>query len=183
MDTILNIDFFILNAIDKLHTPTLDWLMLRLTDLADYGLIWILLGILLLFLPKDRKTGAKVLLSLVFSLILCNFIFKNFFCRVRPFTLQGEISLLVEAPTDWSFPSGHTSASFAAAAVLLKEKKKMGWVALAVAFLVAFSRLYLYVHYPSDVLGGAIVGICSGLLSLWSWPRLERVFQKGGKSA
>lgn len=183
MDTLLQLDFSILNAIAKVHHPILDWLMLRLTDLADNGLIWILLAVVLLFIPKERKTGGKVLLSLVFSLILCNLILKNLFGRVRPFTLQGGISLLVDAPTDWSFPSGHTSASFAAAVLLLKEKKKIGWVALAVAILVAFSRLYLYVHYPSDVLGGVIVGVISGLLSFWIWPRLERVFQKGGKSA
>lgn len=175
METLLQVDFAILDGIaTHLYNPILDWLMPRITALGDYGLIWILLGVLLLLLPRQRSTGAKILLALVLSLLFCNVILKNLVCRARPFDLVEGISLLVPPPTDWSFPSGHTSASFAAALVLSRDGKRWGWAALVLAALIAFSRLYLYVHYPSDVLAGALIGIGCGLLSHWLWSKGEK---------
>lgn len=176
METLLQADFAILNGIAAhFYHPFLDWLMPRITALGDYGLIWILLGVILLLLPRQRTTGGKILLALFLSLLFCNLILKNLVCRIRPFDLVEGITLLVPPPTDWSFPSGHTSASFAASLVLLRDGKPWGWAALVLALLIALSRLYLYVHYPSDVLAGALIGTGCGLLAHWLWSKGDLV--------
>lgn len=104
-------------------------------------------------------------LALVFDVILCNGILKNAVARTRPFDVNTGISLLVKKPTDYSFPSGHTAASFAAVTVLFFAKEKYRYPALVLAVLIAFSRLYLYVHYPTDILGGILVGILCGVIA------------------
>ena len=147
-----------------------DAVMLFFTSLGDNGLIWILLGVLLLvFVKNARSTGAQLLLSLVFSLILCNLILKHAVDRIRPCDLNTAVELLVHRPRDPSFPSGHTSASFAVVTVLLLNRWKGGWAALVLAILIAFSRLYLYVHFPTDVLGGLLTGMVSGWLAVTLW--------------
>ena len=104
-----------------------------------------------------------MLAALILDLILCNGILKNLFHRVRPYDIRTSIELLVKRPLDYSFPSGHTAVSFAAAsAAWFMKKRKTGVAFGAVACLIAFSRLYLYVHYPTDVLAGAVIGILCG---------------------
>lgn len=89
--------------------------------------------------------------------------FKNLFHRVRPYDIRTSIELLVKRPLDYSFPSGHTAASFTAVVALSFAGEKRAWkAALVLACLIAFSRMYLYVHYPTDVLGGVLVGIAAG---------------------
>ena len=152
------------------HTAWMDVVMPAITHLGDKGYIWIALGIVILFLCKEeRATGAQVLLALVFSLILCNLVLKNAVDRIRPCDLKPVADLLIHRPGDPSFPSGHTSASFAAAVVLILNRWKGRWPALALAILIAFSRLYLYVHFPTDVLGGALVGAFCAWLSVTLW--------------
>ena len=154
------------------HNSFWDAVMPFITGLGDQGILWILLGVLILFFQKgERATGAQVLVSLLFSLILCNLMLKNAVDRIRPCDLNTAVELLVARPGDPSFPSGHTSASFAAATVLLMNRWKGRWITLVVAALIAFSRLYLYVHFPTDVLGGLILGVFCGWLAVILWRR------------
>lgn len=155
-----------------LYTDFLDTLMPWLSRLADSGGIWLLWAILLLALNrKERQVGGQMLLALGLSLIFCNLILKNTVGRLRPFEVNPMAELLVAAPKDFSFPSGHSSASFAAASVLLLNRHRGRWIALILASLIAFSRLYLYVHFPTDVLGGIALGVFCGLLSRLLWRR------------
>lgn len=150
------------------RTAWLDVIMPAITHLGDSGMIWILLGLAILLLDKkNRRTGFQVLLALLLSLIFCNLILKNAVDRIRPFEINTMVQLLIPPPEDASFPSGHTSASFAAATVLMLTRWKGRWPALILAVLIALSRLYLYVHFPTDVLFGAIVGSLCGLLSVF----------------
>lgn len=151
----------ILRAIDSIHNPILDKIMIAITHLGDAGLFWIAISIALLFFKKYRKIGVVSLGALVLSLIFTNGIIKNMFDRVRPFMYDEAIRqrLLIKEPFDSSFPSGHSSASMAAAVSIFIYNKKMGIPAIIVALLIAFSRLYLFVHFPTDVLTGLVLGI------------------------
>ena len=133
-------------------------MMLGITHLGDAGIFWIVLAVILLLIPKTRKSGLIVAAALCIDVIVCNGILKNLFARTRPFDVNEAVQLLITAPKDFSFPSGHTAASFAAVAALYFAGKKKLWkVSLVLAVLIAFSRMYLYVHYPTDILGGVLV--------------------------
>ena len=154
-----------LDFLQTIHTPLLDKILAFITSLGNAGIIWIVLAVVLLTLPKTRKTGIIVAAALLMDLILCNLILKNLVARVRPYDVNTAIAILIKKPLDFSFPSGHTAASFAAMTALFLAKMKKAWIAsLVLAVLIAFSRLYFYVHYPTDVLGGAVVGILSGII-------------------
>ena len=154
-----------LDFLQTIHTPLLDKILAFITSLGNVGIIWIVLAVVLLTLPKTRKTGIIVAAALLMDLILCNLILKNLVARVRPYDVNTAIAILIKKPLDFSFPSGHTAASFAAMTALFLAKMKKAWIAaLVLAVLIAFSRLYFYVHYPTDVLGGAVVGILSGII-------------------
>lgn len=154
-----------LDFLQTIHTPLLDKILAFITSLGNAGIIWIVLAVVLLILPKTRKTGIIVAAALLMDLILCNLILKNLVAMVRPYDVNTAIAILIKKPLDFSFPSGHTAASFAAMTALFLAKMKKAWIAaLVLAVLIAFSRLYFYVHYPTDVLGGAVVGILSGII-------------------
>lgn len=144
----------------------LDKLMPIITVLGEGGWFWIVLAVVLLISKKYRKAGVSMAFALITMLILNDLILKNLFARPRPFNyepfaaLYENFTLLVSKPSSFSFPSGHTSSSFAAAAAVLFNKKyKLGIPALILAVLIGFSRNYLMVHYPTDVLFGALMGI------------------------
>lgn len=129
------------------------------TRLGNQGAVWIAISIILLIFRKTRHVGIILSLSLIGSLIINNLIFKNLIERTRPYDVVSGVRLLIERQTDFSFPSGHTGSSFAAAIVLLKElPKKYGIPAVILATFISISRIYLGVHYPSDVLFGAVSG-------------------------
>ncbi|MDF2839046.1 MAG: bcrC [Evtepia sp.] len=168
-------EFAIMNWIaEHLHSALLDQVMPVLTGFGDKGAVWILLGLILLCLPRERSKGIQVILALGFSFLLSNLLLKNLVARVRPFDVVPGIELLIQAPHDFSFPSGHTSASFAATMVLMMNHWKGRYYALGLAILIAFSRLYLYVHYPTDVLAGAFVGVGAGYLSVKVYSLLHK---------
>lgn len=143
----------------------IDSIMLFITKLGDAGIFWIILAIALLCFKKYRKAGATMSVALIFSLIYCNLILKNLVARERPFDADTTLIPLVDAH-DFSFPSGHTSASFAAAISLFVCHKKEGIAALILAALIAFSRMYVGVHYPTDILGGIVTGSLAAITSV-----------------
>jgi undecaprenyl-diphosphatase len=168
-----NFDLPILDWIAaNLWCPFLDAVMPVITLLGDAGIFWIAIAVVLLFFPKTRRIGLGMGAALIIGLLLCNVTMKPLFARIRPYDYQLEhfgvtIKLLIEAQHDFSFPSGHTIASFEAATVLLIHSKKAGIPAMILACLIAFSRLYLYVHYPTDVITSVILGIGIGILGNW----------------
>jgi len=156
----------------NLYNSFLDTVMPYITMLGDGGIFWIAWAVLMLIIPKTRKIGLGMAFALVMGLLVCNLTLKPAIARIRPYDYQREylqtvINLLIETPHDFSFPSGHTIASFEAATVLLLNSKKMGIPAMVLACLVAFSRLYLYVHYPTDVIASVILGVGFAFLGNW----------------
>ena len=148
-----------------LQCAFLDFLMPLITVLGDAGIFWIAVAVVLLLIPKYRKAGLSMGLSLLIGLVVCNIILKPLVGRIRPYDYQlihfgRTIELLVATPHDYSFPSGHTIASFEAAVALTVHNRKLGIPALILAVLIAFSRMYLYVHYPTDVLASVVLGTC-----------------------
>ena len=163
---------------DHMACPLLDRLMPLITALANGGILWIGVALVLLVTAKHRKTGIQLAAALLLGLVVCNLGMKPLFARIRPFDYQLEhfgktVRLLIAAPHDYSFPSGHTIASFEAAAVLLANSKRLGIPALILAILIAFSRLYLYVHYPTDVLVSGALGTAIGLFACWAVNKIQ----------
>ena len=172
--TIQQLDFAVLDWIQaNLKCGALDFLMPKITLLAEYGVFLILVGLALLFWRSRRVCGLAELSGLVIGLLVCNLLLKNLIARSRPYWIHTDIQLLISAPTDYSFPSGHSLHCFIAAAALMYFDKRLGWPMLVIAVLVAFSRLYLYVHYPTDVLAGAALGTGIGLLSAYIFDKLR----------
>lgn len=152
-----------------LRSGFMDTVMPIITLFGEDGLFWIAWSVLLILFPKTRKIGLGMGFAMAMGLLLCNVTLKPLIARPRPYDFQltefgKEITLLIEAQHDFSFPSGHTIASFEAAVVLLKNSKKMGIPAMILAVLVAFSRMYLYVHYPTDVLVSIVLGTILALI-------------------
>ena len=157
-------EFEILYAINNLHNPILDKIMIAITSLGNAGLIWIGIAVGLLFIKKTRKCGILILISLVLGLILGNGILKNLIARERPCWIDTTIPLLIPNPHDFSFPSGHTLASFEAAVMIYLHNKKWGKISFVLAVLIAFSRMYLFVHFPTDIICGAALGSLISIL-------------------
>lgn len=161
----MNFDMAILDLIQSnIRTSFMDAIMPFITQLGDAGLIWIILSIGLIIPKKTRKIGFVMIIALILNGIICNIILKPMLARIRPFDVNTAIKLLINKLRDFSFPSGHTSASFTAASVLFFRKSKLFVPSLVLAFLISFSRLYLYVHYPSDVLAGLVLGVLCGYI-------------------
>ena len=142
----------------------LDAVMPGFTSLANHGELWIVLAVLLLLRKRTRQTGLSVGAGLLLDYIVCNLTLKPLVGRIRPFMVNTAVELLVEAPGDASFPSGHTAISFAAVGALYAAKSPLWKPAAVIATLMAFSRLYLYVHWPTDILSGVAVGWLCGWL-------------------
>lgn len=174
----------ILHWFESLHNPITDPIMYAVTCLGNAGIIWIIIAVLMLFvLPKRyRKVGLTVTIALILSLIMCNGVMKNLYQRVRPFNADTSFENLYNVFAsihDWSFPSGHTSASFAAAVAIVLWRRKEGIAALVLAVLISLSRLYLTVHYPTDVLAslvlGSLYGVAAYFIVKWLFARSERI--------
>lgn len=178
----------------NIANPVLDMIMPIITVFGDAGIFWIAVAVLLLCIPKYRRIGLGMGIALILGLVVCNMTLKPIIGRIRPYDYElqqfgNQIHLLIAPLHDGSFPSGHTLASFEAATVLLMNNKKMGIPAMILAVLIAFSRLYLYVHYPSDVLVSVALGIgfafIGNLLApkvlAWAEPRLAKLLAKKTK--
>lgn len=168
MEWILSADNRLLTLIQEhLRTPLGDAVMPWITALGNLGIFWILLAVILLFFPKWRMAGVQMLTAMALATLVGTVILKPLIARERPFLANDFTGLLIAAPKDFSFPSGHSAASMAVAAVLLRRSSRAGVPALVLALLIAFSRMYLYVHYPSDVLAGLLLGTFSALIAMW----------------
>lgn len=171
----MSLDWEILHLIrDGLHSPLLDLLMPKITMLGNGGALWLLAAGGLLCTRRYRKQGVVLLAGLAAGVLVGNVVLKNVIARPRPCWLEPGTPLLIAVPTDFSFPSGHTLSSFIGATILTGTDRRFGWVAVPLAGLIAFSRLYLYVHFPSDVLGGAVLGVLIGILALACGKKAEK---------
>ena len=220
---ITQIDLAILDFIRAhMTSPLGDQIMPVITMLGDNGILWIIMAAILLLFKRTRKLGAAIAIAIVMDAVLCNLVIKPLVARVRPFDMKVAVDLIIAAPDDYSFPSGHTAASFAAFGALFFGRKKLTgsassfigmnvqddlskhngsiapvgvqalnygefssakrsvftlqnlWIpVLIIAVLIAASRLYLYVHYPTDVLAGAALGTVFGFIganvTAWLW--------------
>lgn len=163
MSVMTDIDFAVLDYIhEHLSCGFLDLIMPKITFLGNAGLIWIIASGAMLISRKYRRNGAELAVSLVGCVVIGNLLLKNLIARSRPCWINETVDMLIAVPNDYSFPSGHTMSSFAAAAVIMHKDKKQGIAAYILASLIAFSRLYLYVHFPTDVVAGAVIGIFIG---------------------
>ena len=152
-------EFDILYALQEIHNPIFDKIMLFITSLGDDGILWLAIGVICLFFKNHRKMGMQLLLSMLCTFILGNLILKNVFARPRPCDIDTAVTLLLSRPHGHSFPSGHSINSMVAAVALFLNNKKIGIPAVIIASLIGFSRLYLFVHFPTDVLGGFAIAI------------------------
>jgi len=167
ISTIQHIDDAVLNYIQtNMHLRVLDILMPFVSWLGNGGAIWIVIALLLILSKKHKAIGLTMIISLILCGLIGNVALKNLVARIRPCNIHPEVALLIPHPSDFSFPSGHTMSSFAASTVLLLSDKRWGKLAVAMAALIAFSRLYLYVHYPSDIVGGMLFGITIAFISV-----------------
>lgn len=158
-------EFTILDAIQQMRTPFLDFFFKSVTLLGEGGLFCIALGLVLLIPKKTRTCGICVLAALVLDALVCNVTLKPLVARERPCWVNTSRQTLISSPRDFSFPSGHTAVCFAAGAALYMNNRKWGIFSFVLAALVGFSRLYLYMHWPTDVLAGMVVGAAAGILA------------------
>ena len=187
----------ILHWFETLHNPITNPIFYVITTLGNAGWFWIVLAVLMLtVLPKKyKKAGLTMAIALILSLIFCNGIMKHLWARPRAFWVVGQnfvvgnefenLDGIFNSIHDYSFPSGHSSASFAAAVSIFMWRKKEGSAALVLAALIAFSRLYFTVHYPTDVLVGTITGALYGVAAYFivkalmnKVPKLNAIFNK-----
>ena len=176
--------------------PILDWIQAHLqsgfmdvampliTLLSEDGIFWMILATILLLFPRQRRTGLGMWLALAMGLVICNMILKPLVGRMRPYDFQElyngvTIKLLIDGLSDNSFPSGHTIAAFEACIALLCGNKKLGVPAVIMALLVAFSRLYLYVHYPTDVIASIVLGSILAIIGYWLAGKIVKPVKKG----
>ena len=161
MTAINAFDYNILSWIqDGLRSAAATPIVTFITHLGDKGILWILLTIALICFRKTRKMGMACLISMVIGLVVTNLVIKNWAARPRPYDFFEDLTLIIERQHDFSFPSGHSTNSFACAWVIFRmAKKRYGVPALLLAILISLSRLYVGVHYPTDVAAGVVIGI------------------------
>ncbi len=181
-DRIQTVDFRILDWIQaNLRSDAMDTIMQIFSFLAEYGWLWILTAVVCLVLPEKRRLGAAIGLALIIESVVINIFLKNMVCRTRPYDINTSIALIIEPQNDYSFPSGHSAASFAASVAIYRFSKPVGIISLVIAAIISFSRLYLYVHFPSDVLAGIIIGVLAGIAAVRivrTKAMEEKLFQK-----
>ncbi len=160
VDSIYAFDVWLLELIQKtMKCEFMDYVMAFFSYIGEYGGVWIITAIILLCFRKTRPTGVMIICAVAIGHLFGVILLKNIVERPRPFELYTSLQLNIKAPSDYSFPSGHSCASFAAATVIFARHKRYGIPALAAAFLIAFSRLYNCVHFPTDVICGALLGV------------------------
>lgn len=166
-DFIYSVDFAVLDFIQEtMRCQFLDVVMAVFSYMGEAGGIWIISAIIMMCFRKTRATGVMVLCAVAIGFVIGEITLKNIIERPRPFVQNPQIIPAIKLPSGYSFPSGHSCSSFAAATVLFARSKKIGISAIIIAFLIAFSRLYNYVHFPSDVISGIILGVICAVVTI-----------------
>lgn len=168
-DAITNMDVQILNWIqENLRCSALDKILPFVTFLGSKGWLFIVMAVLFIGISRYRKWGVSLAVSLSLGLIFGNMVLKNVVARVRPYDFVGNIELLVAKLSDYSFPSGHTLAAveFCTVVCMMPVRRIYKVLAVLLAVAMAFSRLYLYVHFPSDVLASVLLGSLFGVMGV-----------------
>lgn len=159
LDYLQTVDWTILHGIqDTLKCSFLDYIMPIITQVGNGGAIWILTAIFLMFKKNYRKYGVCMIFALVIGVLVGNVCLKPLFARSRPCWIES-VTMLIDIPKDYSFPSGHTLSSMIGAYMLSSADKRFRYFAIPMAALIAFSRMYLYVHFPTDVLASVVLGV------------------------
>ena len=176
MPELNSFDFHIMSFIqENLHNAFTDFMFPYITYLGQAGAIWLIVSFALLFKKEYRLCGIMILFALLITFISGELIIKNVVMRPRPYMdYPNYTALLVPKLNSFSFPSGHSASSFTAATVLFYFSRKIGIAALLLAFLISFSRIFLFMHYPSDVLVGIILGISFALITILLQKRLAK---------
>lgn len=190
-DVVLPFDLSVFEWIQSIQNNFLTAIMTTITTLGDDGIIFIIMGLVLLCTKKYRKVGLTVLIALLVMLVCNNLILKELIARARPFNLDAaeydwwyEIyrypNFNIHKPSSYSFPSGHTSSAFAAAVAVLWYNRKAGIPLTIFAAIMGFTRIYVQVHYCTDVLAGALVGAIYALLAVlvakYLFPVIDKAF-------
>lgn len=160
----------VLEWFDSLHGSVLDPVMVGISYSVTSGLIWFVLGFLMTCSRRWRRCGVSVIVAVALAYVVVDLILKPLVCRDRPFDVS-DFDLLIAAPDTWSFPSGHTASAFAGAAAVLIHSRRWGALAMLYAALVGISRMYLCVHWPTDVIAGALIGTALAFLAMWFMSR------------
>ena len=151
---------------DNLRFDAITPFVKAITYSANGGAIMIAATLILMIIPKTRKLGLLCAAALVVNALICNVIFKNIVARIRPYEVVDGLKLIIGKQNDWSFPSGHSSGGFTVSTVIFRETpRKIGIPIIIFALLIALSRLYVGVHYPTDVICGIIIGALTGFLT------------------
>lgn len=158
-------EFNLLYALQEIHNPILDKIMIVVSTLGNAGILWILIGLILLIPKRYRMGGVQMLAAMAVTFIIGNLIIKNLVARDRPCWIDTEVALLVASPHDYSFPSGHSMNGFAGSVSLLCIDRRLGIPAIILAVVIAFSRLYNFVHFPTDVFVGIAIGLIVALIT------------------
>lgn len=180
LESLVQWELSLLHSVQEGATPLWDTIWTAITSFGEAGIFWIALSLALMIPKKTRKAGFSMGLALLIGLVLGNGVMKNLFARPRPYQLDPTLAHRLawgEMSTDFSFPSGHTLASFEAAVALTLHHRKWGIAALILAVFVSASRLFLIVHYPTDILAGALFGTAFAFLASFTvrflWQRWE----------
>lgn len=171
--------FFLVNNLP--HNAILNSFFSLLSGIGSWGIVWLVILVVLFTVEEieDKRCFLSLILAVVLSLILCDFLIKNIVQRPRPAYILHQIVEVGDTRRDFSFPSGHTTLSFAGAYVLALHHKKLKKYYFILAFLIAFSRIYLGKHFPSDILGGIALGLAVGYIS----DRMTRNLSLSGKKS
>lgn len=163
----MNWEFDFLYALQGIHNPVIDKLMVFASTIGNAGIFWMALTLIFLIPKRYRRMGFQMALSMMIVFIIGNLVLKNLIHRDRPCWIDPSVVLLGKNPTDYSFPSGHSMNGFSASVSILLCNKKLGIPAVILATIIAFSRLYNFVHFPTDVLVGSTLGIVVAIVVNW----------------
>ena len=170
----MNWELSYLHELQNLSNPVIDKIMVFLSTLGNAGVIWILLAIVLLITKRYRRTGSQMIVAMMITFVIGNLILKNVIHRPRPYVIDPTLIPRVVKPLEYSFPSGHTMNGVTSALTMYFGDKRIGIPALMLAVLIAFSRIYNLVHFPTDVIGGIVIGACSAIFVQWLMNRKGR---------